>query len=87
MTPPVIARLSWGVIALPLAAMFLFVSLIMWPLVLQNNALRLMLIAYVIACPLLPLFWRSGRVTVILGAGALTLLLQVLAVGIINFWF
>ena len=87
MTPALVARISWTVLALPLAAMFLFVSLAMWPLVLQNNAPRLALIAYVIACPLLPLFWRGGRAALVLVAGALALVVQVVAVGIINFWF
>src|SRR4051794_39097663 len=47
MTPAVLARLSWMLLALPLALIALFVSLAMWPLVLQNDAPRLVLIAYV----------------------------------------
>ncbi len=87
MSSAVVARLSWGVLVAPLAALFLMVSLLMWPLVLQNNAARLALIAYVIGCPLLPLFWRGSRVASIVCAGALALILQVVAVGIVDFWF
>jgi hypothetical protein len=84
---PAVARLSYAVLALPLAAMFLFVLLTSWPLALQNSAPRLVLIAYVIACPLLPLLWRKSSVALILGAGIVALVVQVVAVGIINFWF
>ena len=87
MTPVAVVRLSWAVLALPMAALFLTVSLAMWPLVLQNSPARLGLIAYVVACPLLPLFWRGGRVPLVLGVAVLTLTAQLVAVSIINFWF
>ena len=47
MTRTIFARWWWAVLTLPLAFMALFVSFTMWPLVLQNNAPRLALIAYV----------------------------------------
>ena len=87
MTPATVVRLSWTVLALPLAAIALIVSFLMWPLVLQNNAVRLGLIAYVAACPLLPLVWRSGRLAYVVCATVAALTAQIVAFGIINFWF
>jgi hypothetical protein len=87
MTRAVVVRWSWSVLALPLAFMVFMVSLAMWPLVVQNSAPRLALIAYVAACPLLPVLLRSRRVTYVLLAAVAALAAQILAFGVINFWF
>jgi hypothetical protein len=87
MTAAVIARLLWAALALPLAGLFLSISLSTLPLVFQNSPPRLGLIAYVIACPLLPLFWRGSRVAPIVVVAGAALIFQFVAVGIINFWF
>lgn len=47
---------------------------------------RLALIVYVIASPLLPLVWRGTRVGLIVVAGVSALVVQAVAVGIVNFW-
>jgi hypothetical protein len=87
MTKAQIAKVSWAVLTLSLAALFLLSSLATWPAVLQNSAARLGWIAYVIACPMLPLFWRGRRLALILSAAGAVLLLQILAFGTLNYWF
>jgi hypothetical protein len=81
------AKSFWAFLAAPFAVIFLVTLTATWPLGLENSALRLGLIAYVIACPLMPMLWRGSRVVGVLLAGLLAVGLQILAVGIVNFWF
>lgn len=82
-----VARLACIALVVPFAGILFFVALVTWPAVLENSVPRLSLIAYVVVCPLIPLLWRWERLPVIISVGVLTLVLQVLAVGVINFWF
>lgn len=83
----VAARITWATLAAPLALVSLVAALTTWPLVLNNSALRLALIAYVVALPLAPLFHRSNSLVPIFSWGLASIALQAVCMGVINFWF
>jgi hypothetical protein len=58
----------------------------MWPLVLNNSPPRLLLIAYILALPVVPVVWSSGNRRLLLAAGLATLAAQIAAFGTINFF-
>jgi hypothetical protein len=85
-TLPIVARACWSVFAFPLALIFLMSLLATWPAVLDNNAARLGTIAYVVVCPLLSLLPWPNRTAFVATVAVIAIALQLLAVGIVNFW-
>ena len=81
------ARIIWAMLAAPFALVSLVAALATWPLVLNNSALRLALIVYVVALPLVPLFNRSNSLVSMLGWALASVALQTVCMGVINFWF
>ena len=74
-------------LAAPFALVSLVAALATWPLVLNNSALRLALIVYVVALPLVPLLNRSNSLVPMLGWCLASIALQAVCMGVINFWF
>ena len=81
-----LSRLIWIMITSPLAAIFALTCLATFPAVLDNNFTRLVLILYVVLCPILLVFIRA-RSVVFFNVIAALLTLQVISVGFVNFWF
>jgi hypothetical protein len=82
-----ILRLTWGLLALPLALLSLIGLLATWPAVLANKPLNLIVMAYLVLLPLLPASWPGKRPWVVSGLALVTVAVQWALLGFVNRWF
>ena len=80
-------RLGWGVFALPLSVVSLIAILATWPGVLDNSALRLVLIVYIVGLPLVPALWSAQDGRIVLPVGLAAVAAQIVSFGMLSFWF
>jgi len=80
-------RIGWSMFALPLALISLITILATWPLVLNNSPTHLLLIAYVVMLPVVPMAWTGRRHGPLIASALVTVIAQVLAFGFLNLWF